>query len=381
MAIQLVDLGELINDGTGDDLRTAFEKVNSNFEEVQTRLPDSISGVNLGSSGEGVFSSAVGSVLSFKKIAAGNNIAVSSNTTTISVAVDTAQELTLTGGLVVNSVAADSITASSAIITPNLVGDLDGNIFRLNTPIAISSVTESTEDFEPVIINALTISGNNSTVNGTTVITTTDGDGLTVISDQTFAVISNDRIDLQAPQVSVFGQLNATLYGNIFSVDGTVLLVDAINSVLRGTLIGSVEGNLVGNTSGTHTGAVFGDTTGYHVGDVLGNLVGNVTGNLNGSVTGNVTGNVTGVVTALAGSTLIGNVIGTVSDISNQPLSALSDVSSDIPLVGQSLVWSGLEWQPDTIVGGGGGGDLLIDGGFPTSIFDGTEVVIDGGGV
>jgi hypothetical protein len=95
---------------------------------------------------------------------------------------------------------------------------------------------------------------------------------------------------------------------------------------------------------------------------------------------GNVTGNITGVVTALAGSTLIGNVTGTVSDISNQPLSALSDVSSDVPLVGQSLVWTGLVWQPDTIVGGSGG-DLLIDGGSPTSIFDGTEVVIDGGGV
>jgi len=356
MAIQLVDLGELINDGTGDDLRTAFEKVNNNFEEIETRLPDSISGVNLGSSGEGVFSSAVGSVLSFKKIAAGNNIAVSSNTTTISVALDTTQNLVLTGDLTAGIVDATDITASGVITAPSLVGNLDGNIFRLNTPIAISSVTESTTNFEPVIINALTISGNSSTVDGTTVITTADGDGLTVFSDQTFAVISNDRIDLEAPQVSVFGQLNATLYGNVFSVDGTVLLVDAVNSVLRGSLLGSVEGNLVGDTSGTHTGAVFGDTTGYHVGDVLGDVVGDVTGNLNGNVTG------------------------TVSDISNQPLAALSDVSSNIPLVGQSLVWSGLVWQPDTIVGGGGG-DLLIDGGSPTSIFDGTEVVIDGGGV
>ena len=32
--IQTINIGNLVNDGTGDDLRTAFEKVNSNFTNL-----------------------------------------------------------------------------------------------------------------------------------------------------------------------------------------------------------------------------------------------------------------------------------------------------------------------------------------------------------
>ncbi len=34
MAIQLIDIGSYANDGTGDDLRTAFFKINSNFQNL-----------------------------------------------------------------------------------------------------------------------------------------------------------------------------------------------------------------------------------------------------------------------------------------------------------------------------------------------------------
>lgn len=34
MAIELINIGGYANDGTGDDLRTAFEKVNANFTEL-----------------------------------------------------------------------------------------------------------------------------------------------------------------------------------------------------------------------------------------------------------------------------------------------------------------------------------------------------------
>lgn len=37
MAIQLINIGSYANDSTGDDLRTAFAKVNANFaQQVQT---------------------------------------------------------------------------------------------------------------------------------------------------------------------------------------------------------------------------------------------------------------------------------------------------------------------------------------------------------
>jgi hypothetical protein len=53
MPIQTINLGNYANDGTGDDLRTAFEKVNANFTLVGGTL-GIINGENLGS-GAGVF--------------------------------------------------------------------------------------------------------------------------------------------------------------------------------------------------------------------------------------------------------------------------------------------------------------------------------------
>jgi hypothetical protein len=55
-----------------------------------------------------------------------------------------------------------------------------------------------------------------------------------------------------------------------------------------------------------------------------------------------------------------GNVTGTVSSINNHSINALSDVdtATAAPTTGQSLVWNGTVWHPETVVGGGGGADL-----------------------
>jgi hypothetical protein len=53
MPIQTINLGNYANDGTGDDLRTAFQKVNDNFQLVGGTL-GIINGENVGS-GTGVF--------------------------------------------------------------------------------------------------------------------------------------------------------------------------------------------------------------------------------------------------------------------------------------------------------------------------------------
>jgi hypothetical protein len=37
--LQKINLGDYADDGTGDDLRTAFAKVNLNFDEIKTNLP------------------------------------------------------------------------------------------------------------------------------------------------------------------------------------------------------------------------------------------------------------------------------------------------------------------------------------------------------
>jgi hypothetical protein len=151
MAIQLVNIGGVANDGTGDDLREAFVKVNNNFTELDNRAPEQTIASNLGSVGEGLFAQKVGYDLQFKKIVAGGNVSVSSDASgvTISsvgglqqliVATDTGNitlaegdTFTIAGGTNVstvtqgaNGIVINSQTELSSDVTPQLGGNLDG---------------------------------------------------------------------------------------------------------------------------------------------------------------------------------------------------------------------------------------------------------------
>ena len=84
MAIDTINVGNIANDGTGDDLREAFIKVNDNFAEVDNRIVTlPIQGENIGISGEGVFAGKEENTLQFKEILAGSNISISSNSTSV----------------------------------------------------------------------------------------------------------------------------------------------------------------------------------------------------------------------------------------------------------------------------------------------------------
>jgi len=76
MTSQTINIGNIVNDGLGDDLRTAFQKVNANFSALDTEL--AVSAANMGSAGDGVglFRSRVGSLLEFKRIKEGYNIQI-----------------------------------------------------------------------------------------------------------------------------------------------------------------------------------------------------------------------------------------------------------------------------------------------------------------
>jgi hypothetical protein len=68
-----------------------------------------------------------------------------------------------------------------------------------------------------------------------------------------------------------------------------------------------------------------------------------------GDVIGNVIGNFTGMSTGHHDGTVTGNVTGTVSDISNHDITGLSNVSANIPVYDQLLVWDGVEYVPTSI--------------------------------
>lgn len=78
MAVQLINVGQIANDGTGDDLREAFIKINQNFEELDLRDDEQTTASNLGEIGEGIFAQKLNYDLQFKKLVPGSNITLTS---------------------------------------------------------------------------------------------------------------------------------------------------------------------------------------------------------------------------------------------------------------------------------------------------------------
>lgn len=168
MAIQTINIGNVANDGTGDDLREAFAKVNSNFVDLDAKvdIAEGSDGSNLGL-GEGVFRDKTENTLQFRSLVAGSNISLSSGGNSITITADEAlkqlivvsdsgsriipagnQSIRIQGGTntstrvtsedVFIDVEGDGLVALDP--TPTLSGQLDANA---NNIINANSVTSS----------------------------------------------------------------------------------------------------------------------------------------------------------------------------------------------------------------------------------------------
>ena len=88
MAISTINIGTLANDGTGDDLREAFIKVNNNFTELDARQAENTTATNrLADDGttKGVFAEKVADNLVFKNLKAGPNVSLSADNNQITI--------------------------------------------------------------------------------------------------------------------------------------------------------------------------------------------------------------------------------------------------------------------------------------------------------
>lgn len=177
MAVESINIGNVANDGTGDDLRVAFQKVNRNFTDLDNRFVPQNTAENLGS-GTGVFYLKDEDTLKFRTLVGGDNITLSATGETITISspgqlkIDTdGSRLTLsgpdrifgiTGGnrittelsgndIVVNlnnsdllsfdnnptlsadlNAGSNNITNASTITATNFVGDLTGNVHDID---------------------------------------------------------------------------------------------------------------------------------------------------------------------------------------------------------------------------------------------------------
>lgn len=83
MTIQTINIGNVVNDGLGDDLRSAFVKVNANFAELNSSL--TVTATNVGAVGAGVFKEKINSELKFRRLLAGTKMLMNENVDTITV--------------------------------------------------------------------------------------------------------------------------------------------------------------------------------------------------------------------------------------------------------------------------------------------------------
>lgn len=171
MTIKYVDIGIIANDGTGDDLREAFIKVNDNFEELDARIVETTVIGNAGSIGQPVFAGKINGENLFKRLIPGNNITLSGTNDVItinasdsldqlltvtdngSITVARGQTLSIQGGEVISTRASGQTLyidlGSSGILardsSPALTSTLDANNNSIINANSISATTFSGE--------------------------------------------------------------------------------------------------------------------------------------------------------------------------------------------------------------------------------------------
>ena len=160
MAVQLINVGQIANDGTGDDLREAMIKVNQNFEELDLRDDEQTTASNLGATGEGIFANKINYDLQFKKIAAGDNIALTTDNEKITISYD---PTTLT----VNADSGDTALSGSAALTIAGGDGISTSIIDNTLTITNEYVSEIVEDLTPQLGGILDAQGFDITNAGT----------------------------------------------------------------------------------------------------------------------------------------------------------------------------------------------------------------------
>lgn len=170
MTIQYINTGIIANDGTGDDLREAFTKINNNFEELDLRVIEETLIENTGSIGEGIFAGKTDGVNGFKRLIAGSNVTLTSTDTTITIdsadALDQLIVVTDSGTVTVGIGQTMSIRGGEGINT-----EQDGQqvLINLNTTGIVS------RDTAPVLSGNL--NANNLNITGANTITATTFQG------------------------------------------------------------------------------------------------------------------------------------------------------------------------------------------------------------
>tara|TARA_A100001011_G_scaffold1021_1_gene1193 strand:+ start:1561 stop:2238 length:678 start_codon:yes stop_codon:yes gene_type:complete len=170
MAQSGINIGQLANDGTGDDLREAFIKVNNNFTELYARSPESTTAINLvadDATTAGLFAQKSSQELQFKSLKAGPNVSLSTSN----------NQITITSSGIVSilfTTDAGSVGPINASGVARFLGTGGVATTGSGTDVTIDSKLE--RETSPKLTTTLNLNNQNLTNGGT--ITATNFDGL-----------------------------------------------------------------------------------------------------------------------------------------------------------------------------------------------------------
>lgn len=213
MPIQSINIGNYVNDGLGDDLRTAFQKVNANFADIDSRALVS-NGINVGTSGVGVFKGKNVDLFEFKKLVQGSNVTITDQTNTITINSPLQNSFTtvLTDA---GNLTASNPTAQFGIRGgDNVTVSIDGQYVRIS---AFGEPARLSADPNPTLSGNLNLNGyaiqGPGSMNGNLTLRTNNGTGTgTLVGNVTGLVYGIDIRDIaENPRSFDFGNINAVI--------------------------------------------------------------------------------------------------------------------------------------------------------------------------
>lgn len=160
MALQNINIGSAANDGTGDDLREAFIKVNQNFQYLETFAEQT--GSNLGSAGVAIYADTIDGVLKFRRLVEGNNVTLTEldNSVTIDVNVPDSRFIIVgnTGSMIAGNGIAYSLLGTGGT---NIIADENTKTITVNSLLSREESPQlgghmSAENFDITNIGDLT---------------------------------------------------------------------------------------------------------------------------------------------------------------------------------------------------------------------------------
>ena len=182
MAQQTINIGAVANDGTGDQLRTAFDKVNDNFVEIYTELGGtSLSNINI--SGNTIATDNTNGNLTLAPNGTGTIVLANAVTASSTVAVTGAT--VVNGGFAAAGTSGTFITFGAADATPTVAG---GNLFKTGGAVTVTTFDNGVtgQTINVISAHAVTYDFNaNNLKCGSADIVTAAGDVTTWIFDGT----------------------------------------------------------------------------------------------------------------------------------------------------------------------------------------------------